>query len=69
MPQETCRQFLEIANFLPWLIKRLRAQGMDYNKASEKSFGVLVAEFKRQSAVTRCLLNPDLVPCPGGLCL
>lgn len=32
MPQETCRQFLEIANFLPWLIKRLRAQGMDYNK-------------------------------------
>lgn len=43
MPQETCRQFLEIANFLPWLIKRLRAQGMDYNKASAKSFGVLLS--------------------------
>lgn len=33
MPQETCKQFLEIPNFLPWLIKRVRAQGaMDYNK-------------------------------------
>ena len=37
MPQETCRQFLEIPTFLPWLIKRLRAQGMDYNKASHPS--------------------------------
>ncbi|CAE7216175.1 Ctnnbl1 [Symbiodinium sp. CCMP2456] len=33
MPQETCKQFLEIPNFLPWLIKRVRTQGaMDYNK-------------------------------------
>jgi len=41
MPQETCRQFLEIPTFLPWLIKRLRAQGMDYNKASPDPCGLL----------------------------
>jgi len=32
-PQETCKRFAEVENFLPWLIKRVRAQGaMDYNK-------------------------------------
>ncbi|CAJ1375471.1 unnamed protein product [Effrenium voratum] len=32
MPLETCRQFVNIQTFLPWLIKRVRAPNMDYNK-------------------------------------
>lgn len=32
VPMEMCRRFLEVQSFLPYLIKRLRAQGMDYNK-------------------------------------
>eukprot|EP00913_Durusdinium_trenchii_P027224 g25542.t2 len=48
MPQETCRQFLEIPNFLPWLIKRLRAQGMDYNKVySSEILGIMLQNSER----------------------
>lgn len=32
-PAETCNQFAEVSKFLPWLIKRVRAQGaVDYNR-------------------------------------
>lgn len=48
MPQETCRQFLEIPTFLPWLIKRLRAQGMDYNKVyASEILGIVLQNSER----------------------
>lgn len=48
MPQETCRQFLEIPTFLPWLIKCLRAQGMDYNKVyASEILGIVLQNSER----------------------
>ncbi|CAE7359835.1 Ctnnbl1 [Symbiodinium sp. CCMP2592] len=55
MPQDTCKQFLEIPNFLPWLIKRVRAQGaMDYNKVyASEILGIVLqnSEPARESMV------------------
>jgi len=44
MPQETCKQFAAISEFLPWLIKRVRAPGaMDYNKVyASEILGILL---------------------------
>jgi len=50
-PKETCTQFAEVPKLLPWLIKRVRAQGkVDYNRMyASEILGIML----QNSAVSR----------------